>query len=496
MANIFTDWNQYIDAFITIYKDNNLNNLYDLYLHYYDEIINKKSNIDTYIIEHFLKLNTHNVLNNLLIYNGDFPLYHYHQYNLRKSNDNLLSYEQIIDNYYNSYQKIYNILHKCSMYNQNMLINILYNFIPNINNHNVINDLNNDLNDDFFNEDINNCKIMAFYIDILNKHYTIDVSMFKDIPAISYDNINNRYLYINKSFSYIILSNIKFYSHHLQNIDISNNIVGNLSSYNNIVGGNLIFNKWDEFYYMFSYNKNGCDLDYDIIKNKTNEFYISFYHIIKNILQENFIDDKTKFQDFVQEGFDKFIYNVCHYTDTMILHGDIINLDADDLYINYKNIIKLFKQYDNSLTPNLEPLFEKVYNNVDDDSFLITIENNENLIDDFYINENMTIYKQRAILLDCIIDIYKTDIKKSQNLDISKLLNIVSEPFEIIDLNDIIQDYYVYNIYKELFLYENWFDIEAKENPNISATYKKLRYMRLKYYSNYLKQFYGNPNDD
>ena len=488
MTNIFNDWNQYIDAFTTIYIDNNLNNLYDLYPVYYDEIINKKSNIDYYIIEHFLKINTNNLFYNLLIYNNSFPLYHYHQYNLTNSNADLLTYENILNNYYDSYQKIYNILHKCRMYNQTINFNIL--LIPYINNHNII----DNFNDDFFNEDINNCKIIAFYIDILSKHYTLDISMFKDIPAISYNNINNRYLYINKSFSYVILSNIKFYSHYLQNI---NKMAVKLSSTGNevlVVGANLIFNNWDEFYYMFNYNKNGCDLDYDIIKNKTDEFYLSFYHIIKYILHNKYINnnDKYKFKTFVQEGFDKFIYNVCHYTNTIILHGDIINLDADDLYINYTNIIKLFKLYNHSLTPNLEPLFEKVNNTVDDN----IITNNENLIDDFYITENMTIYKQRAILLDCIIDIYKKDIKKFDNLDNSKLLNIVSEPFEIIDLNDIIQDYVVYNIYKELLLYENWFNIEAKENSNINTTYKKLRYMRLKYYSNYLKQFYPNANDE
>jgi hypothetical protein len=280
-----------------------------------------------------------------------------------------------------------------------------------------------------------------------------------------------------------------------------------------IIGGSLIFNNWDDFYYMFNYNKNGCDLDYDIIKNNTNEFYLSFYNIIKYILQDNYKNNyknKNEFQTFVQEGFDKFIYNVCHYTDTMILHGDIVNLDYDDLYINYTNIIKLFKLYNNSLRPNLDPLFEKVYNNVDDNSLSNTINdldnyladylddnlNNDTLIDDFYINENLTIYQQRGVLLDCIISVFIKDSKKSEYLNQNELLNIVNEPYDIIDILDIIEDYYVYNIYTDLLKYENWVDIEAKKNPNINTTYKKLRYMRLKYYSTNLKQLYKNPNDE
>ena len=522
MTNIFNNWEQYIDAFTTIYIDNNHNNLYELYPNYYDEIINKKSNIDYYIIEHFLKINTNNLLKNLLVYNNSFPLYYYHQYNLTNSNSNLLSYENIINNYYNSYQKIYNILYKCRIYNQNLdnnsqiitttplksalNMNILYNSIPFIYNYNIINDFNNEL----FYEDITKCKIIAFYIDILIKHYIIDISIFKDIPAISYNNLNNRYLYINKSFSYIILSNIKFYSNYLQNIDN----ISNVKRLNmGIIGGSLIFNNWDDFYYMFNYNKNGCDLDYDIIKNNTNEFYLSFYNIIKYILQDNYKNNyknKNEFQTFVQEGFDKFIYNVCHYTDTMILHGDIVNLDYDDLYINYTNIIKLFKLYNNSLRPNLDPLFEKVYNNVDDNSLSNTINdldnyladylddnlNNDTLIDDFYINENLTIYQQRGVLLDCIISVFIKDSKKSEYLNQNELLNIVNEPYDIIDILDIIEDYYVYNIYTDLLKYENWVDIEAKKNPNINTTYKKLRYMRLKYYSTNLKQLYKNPNDE
>ena len=487
MAHIFNDWNQYIDAFTTIYIDNNLNNLYDLYPVYYDEIINKKSNIDYYIIKHFIQLNTNNILNDLLIYNGTFPLYHYHQYNLVNSNHNL-TYENLIDNYYDSYHKLYNILNIYYMYNKHLNINILYNSIPYINNHNIF----NDFNDDLFNEDINNCKIIAFYIDILSKHYTLDISIFKDIPSISYNNLNKRNLYINKSFSYVILSNIKFYSNYLQNIDFNIDINNN----NYIIGGGLVFNNWDEFFYMFNYNKNGCDLDYDIIKNKTTQFYLSFYNIIRYILYNEYKNNynKDEFKSFVQEGFDKFIYNVCHYTNTMILHGDIINLDADDLYINYTNIIKLFEHYNYEIIPNLEPLFEKVYQNISDD---IIITNYDTLIDDFNINENLTIYHQRAILLDCIIDIYQKYITKSKHLNTSNLLNIVSEPYEILDLNDIIEDYYSYNIFKDLLQYENWFYINAKENPNnINTTYKKLRYMRLKYYSNSLKRIYINPNDE
>ena len=135
-----------------------------------------------------------------------------------------------------------------------------------------------------------------------------------------------------------------------------------------------------------------------------------------------------------------------------------------------------------------------VYQNISDD---IIITNYDTLIDDFNINENLTIYHQRAILLDCIIDIYQKDIAKSKILNRSNLLNIVSEPYEILDLNDIIEDYYSYNIFKDLLQYENWFYINAKENPNnINTTYKKLRYMRLKYYSNSLKRIYINPNDE
>jgi len=509
MTNIFNHWNDYIDAFATIYIDNNLDNLYDLYPVYYDEIINKKSNIDYYIIKHFLSLNTNNLLYDLLIYNGTFPLYHYHQYNLIDANsydnnhdfityENLIhnnydSYQKLVHNYYDSYQKIYYILHIEYSYYQN--INILYNSIPYINNHNIF----NDFNDDLFTEDINNCKIIGFYIDILSKHYTLDISIFKDIPSISYNNLNNRHLYINKSFSYVILSNIKFYSNYLQNIDLKTYIkthnLGDLTSLNSFVGSSLIFNNWDEFFYMFNYNKNGCDLDYDIIKNTTSEFYLSFYHIIKYILHDkNINNNNNEFKSFVQEGFDKFIYNVSHYTNTMILHGDIINLDTDDLYINFNNIIELFKHYNYDIIPNLDPLFEKVYQNINDHSI---ITNYDTLIDDFYINENLTIYHQRAILLDCIINIYQKDIEKSKHLNKSNLLNIVSEPYEILDLNYIIEDYYIYNIFKDLLKYQNWVDIEAKENPNnINTTYKKLRYMRLKYYSNSLKQFYINPNDE
>jgi len=481
MANIFNDWNQYINAFTTIYIDNNHQYLYDLYPVYYDEIINKKSNIDYYIIKHFIQLNTNNILNDLLIYNGTFPLYYYHQYNLVNSNPNL-TYENLIDNYYDSYHKLYNIIYIYSYYNKHLNINILYNSIPYINNHNIF----NDFNDDLFNEDINNCKIIAFYIDILSKHYILDISIFKDIPSIAYNNLNRRHLYINKSFSYVILSNIKFYSNYLQTID--NN--------NYIIGGSLVFNNWDDFFYMFNYNKNGCDLDYDIIKNKTTQFYLSFYNIIRYILYNEYKNNynKDEFKRFVQEGFDKFIYNVCHYTETMILHGDIINLDADDLYINYTNIIKLFKHYNYEIIPNLDPVFEKVYQNINDYSIMT---NYDTLIDDFNINENLTIYQQRAILLDCIIDIYQKDIEKSKILNKSNLLNIVSEPYEILDINYIIEDYYVYNIFKDLLKYKNWFYIDAKENPdNINTTYKKLRYMRLKYYSNSLKRIYINPNDE
>jgi hypothetical protein len=120
-------------------------------------------------------------------------------------------------------------------------------------------------------------------------------------------------------------------------------------------------------------------------------------------------------------------------------------------------------------------------------------------IDDEFVSDKIqgdcdfTHYQNRGLLLDVIYETYIDDYNQWNKI-ISQI-NI----FNMNDNNDykyiinIIGDYYRYDLITDVKSYGKWENISAIEYPKSilkfggDLTYKNLRYMRLKYYSEFLK---------
>jgi len=364
-------------------------------------------------------VNPTKLLNELLYNNNLYPLIILYNKSMY-GNSEVISYNDLIEKYYIIHSKLNKIFLKLKRYGAILDINILYNTLQYINEQQG-NDLYIDNNN--FEIEIKKSHDIGIIIDILSKFYTIDIEIYRNIHTISYNDNNTKYLYKNKTFKYVLLSNIKFHSKYIQEK------LDELA----IVGGLIIFDNWNQFFYMFNYLKNGSDIDYYQFIYTTPEFYSSFYSTIKYILdtKHRYNNNIYVFDNFVQEGYDKFIYHICNYHDDLLLHDDVINLEADDLYINYSNIINLFNYYNTK--PNIKSIFDNV-----------TI--------DFMLNENISVYQQKTILFNCVYQIYIHNLVSLQYINDNKLLNVITYNNDQ-HINTIIKDYYQYDILKDLKQY-------------------------------------------
>ena len=477
-------WTKYTDELRELFTMILYHNIipHNIDYRYYLDNIQSDLTINVKIILQFIYINCNN-LNNLQKIFDDFlfmdditiisPLYFlYNLFLYHNTSKKPLTYYNIISNYNNMkyiFQKIFNEFIKCgTSFDINTLLSKLH----------FINDKSFYQNTINFSLEGEKSKIMGFIIDIISDYFIINENLlFEDLKNITpkvFDNTDETNIYY--TYRDHILKNIKAHSKFLQK-DIINPIIYN----------NIIFDNWDHLYY--------------IINNTNNPFLINisnhgYYDIIKYL-----IDDK-KFN--VQEGFDKFILTLSNLTDNKHLLKDakfsFEMMDNKDilLYLRnlYQKIINLFKT--KNVRPNIEPIFKKISLIHNDDNIINSsndkLLNVELMIDDEFVGDyDFTHYQNRAVLLDVI---YNTYINGSNKWDkIISQINI----FNNNDNNDykflynIIGDYYRYDLISDIKKYGGWENISDIEYPKIiikfggDFTYQNLRYMRLKYYSKFLK---------
>ena len=301
---------------------------------------------------------------------------------------------------------------------------------------------------------------------------------FRNIKAEQF-NINN-YTNRNKTFKEILLSNLKFSSKYIQK---------KCNDYN-ISGGNFIIENWDQFYYIFNYHILSTYKNNILFYQKTDEISTGFYSTIKYLLEVENLNP--------QEGFDKYIENVSTMDTTHeIMFSSTIR--TIDLRTTYRDIIKLFKMFD--VIPKLDPIFMKISNNYDDNN-LITIDVNPIIDDLTYYFDDIYIYQNRALLLDAILYNYRIDTIEWLKINDNVLSVFNTKIYDYKSIANIIRNYHALDIVKVLNKYADWNNIIAKQLPasnllpNQQLTYKEARFMRLKFYSRFLKQYFPNINDD
>ena len=378
------------------------------------------------------------------------------------------TYGDIMNNYILLNKKLDRIFNIFISNNALLDTNFIYDLLPDINNDDLY--MANDINDIFY------CKEIGLVIDILGTYYFDEIKNlieelgFDDIQAIPFnisdpDNIN-------QSYSKLFKSNLKFYSKFIQNI--TNDIT--------IVGGRIPFENWDSLYYMFNYKTNVV-YNY-IFFRKTHEIQEGFHSTIEYLLKNGFN---------AQEGFDKYIETLSNqYSDV-----ELINLQETKRI--HTKVIGLFKNYVNKV--NISPIFTKIFDQFNDDDIIDENSDINPLIDDISVG-NISAYHHRGILLDSIANNYIVSLTTWQMVKskvftkfdynvinkVKKYTDWTSLPNDMIDKIDRI---YGYNLIYEVNKYTDWSSLPALQNPiiliNNIYTYKDLRYMMLKYYSNFLQ---------
>jgi ribosomal protein L30E len=200
---------------------------------------------------------------------------------------------------------------------------------------------------------------------------------------------------------------------------------------------------------------------------------------MKELLEQGF--DK-------QEGYDKYITNIVYSNNSYINY----NNTKEVLY----NYIKIFIKYGVNL--NIESIFTS------------------NLSDIDFFHDVKRYYESRGKLLDVISQVCKSS---EYILNIETTFKYLSDVETNSDINKIIVDYlYITDFKKEINKYADWSNINATKytidmlvkNLNIDAdTYNEYDYLpndfklkdidifkTIKYYSNYLRETFPNPNDD
>ena len=512
---LFSTWVEFFRAMKDIYVDYIVDDNYKgQYQKYYKLIIDTKSIINIDIFEYLLA-NGQDAIEglNTFIYNDNLDTSLLYNFYIRVLYNTLsiqqfMDYSEIVDNnkhLQNILDKIFKLfLDAGSILNTNFILENL----PNINN----SDLYNGNNDVIIRHDIINCEKLGLLIDILsNNHYIIDLDILSsdisdiafvsqipnygvlphnlsNIPAISYDDENTDHLYENKMCSYVVLSNLKFYSQYIQ---YKSGMLG-------VIGSNVIFHNWDDFFYMFNYIKNGSENDYHNFINCTNEFTNGFYTTIKYILQDGYNkyiikNDKDEFINFAQEGLDKYIFHISKYNKDIFLSPNQFIFSQVELFNNYKNVIALFKEY--TIVPNISPIFSLINTDYTDDMIIKPkdLEADIDYIEDLTLDDDSTLYYIRGILLDSIADVYM-----GESIDwekINKKKSVKNGVNNITSLLGMIGDYYRYDMVKDVKKYADWNNIKAIELPlhfidpnNLqNIPYKILRFMRLKFYCNFLQ---------
>ena len=474
-------WDKYIyelrELFIMV--NNNIPNNID-YKYYLDNVESDLT-INIKIILHFINLHGHNLetiqnifdeflcVDNTTIKSPLYFLYYLFLYH--KTSKKSLTYYNIVSNYNNMksiFEKIFNEFKKCGvLFDINDLLNKLT-FIDNKSyyQYNIT-----------FSFEIEKSKIIAIIIDLISEYFINDNNIFINIiPNVfnSHDNTNGNFTYREH-----LLRNIKAHSKFLQK-DIVNPIINN----------NIIFNNWDHFFHIINNNIFQSFIDNNILTNILND---GLYDIIEYNIEVRKFD--------VQEGFDKFMLVFSNIADKNYILKKINILYNDEILLYLRNlytkIIKLFK--DKGTKPYIETIFEKISLIHNDDDIIKSHYDVKLGIDDEFVSDKIqgdcdfTHYQNRGLLLDVIYETYIDDY--NQWNEIISQINI----FNINDNNDykyiidIIGDYYRYDLITDVKSYGKWENISAIEHPKSilkfggGLTYKNLRYMRLKYYSEFLK---------
>ena len=505
--DLFSTWTEFFNAMKDIYVDIIIDNPYNgQYQTYYQSVLNSKSEINVLIIEYLLSLGQNPTEGlNTFVYNGNLSesiLYYFNKKVLYNTLDfHYLQYEEVIENNKHLNILLNRIFKLFFDAGATLNLNFLYNNLPNVvhlvvnlpNANNIFIANNYDL------DEFSKCPILGLLIDILSEnYYPIDITNITtlnldDIPAISFNDENQHSLFINKPYNYVLLSNLKFYSRYLQEKDKTKNP-------NKIIGGNVIFDTWDDFFYMFNYLTNFSENDYHDFINSTNEFTNGFYSIIKYMLYKDDLSD-DKFNNFAQEGLNKYIQNIANFPNYKYITQNNYIIFKTDLYKIYRNVIGLFKLY--NVNPNIEPILTIINNEFNDDEiinqkFLDQLKNDEldtNYLDideleDFAIDNEYTVYGLRGLLLDSIYNIYINESIDWEKIKADKLAHNIFDNNDI-SLLGILSDYYRYDYISDIAKYADWHNIIAQEYPikyitdnNLqNITFKTARFMRLKFFS-------------
>jgi hypothetical protein len=505
--DLFSTWTEFFNAMKEIYVDIIIDTPYNgQYQTYYQAVLRTKSEINVLIIEYLLSLGQNPTEGlNTFVYNGNLSesiLYYFNKKVLYNTLDfHYLQYEEVIQNN-NHLQNLLNEIFKLFFdAGATLNLNFLYNNLPDANNIFITN--NYDL------EEFSKCPILGLLIDILSEnYYPIDITNIttlnlSDIPAISFNDENQHSLFINKPYNYVLLSNLKFYSGYLQK-------KSNIKETNKIIGGNVIFDTWDDFFYMFDYLTNFSENDYHDFINSTNEFTNGFYSIIKYMLYKEYnkLNDKSddKFYHFAQEGLNKYIQNIANFPNYKYITQNNYIIFRTDLYKIYRNVIGLFKLY--NVNPNIEPILTIINNEFNDDEiinqeFLDQLKNDDDFqyyldideLEDFAIDNEYTVYGLRGLLLDSIYNIYINESIDWEKIKADKLAHNIVDNNDI-SLLGILSDYYRYDYISDIAKYADWNSIIAQEYPikyiidnNLqNITFKTARFMRLKFFSNFLNR--------
>ena len=253
----------------------------------------------------------------------------------------------------------------------------------------------------------------------------------------------------------------------------------NMTYYNEDLG-KFTYHNWDDFYYVLVDNleedpQHGDDIRFPRFSTRKE----NPIDIMKELLEQGF--DK-------QEGYDKYITNIVYSNNSYINY----NNTKEVLY----NYIKIFIEYGVNL--NIESIFTS------------------NLSDIEIFDDVKRYYESRGKLLDVISQVCKSS---EYILNIETTFKYLSDVETNSDINKIIVDYlYITDFKKEINKYADWSNINATKytidmlvkNLNIDAdTYNEYDYLpndfklknidifkTIKYYSNYLRETFPNPNDD
>jgi len=447
---------------------------------YYLDNIQSDLTINIKIILQFININCNNIqkifddflfMDDITIISPIYLLYNLFLYH--NTSKKPLTYYNIISNYNNMkyiFQKIFKEFKKCgASFDINNLLSKL----------NFIDEKSYYINTINFTLEVEKSKIIALIIDLISEYFLINEDLifedFKNITPKVFDNNDET----NQNYTYRdhLLKNIKAHSKFLQK-DIINPIIHN----------NIIFDNWNHFFYII----NNISF-HPFYKNTLND---GFYDIIKYLIEDKNLN--------VQEGFDKFILTFSNLANkNQLLNDHKFSFEMMDnknilLYLRnlYQKIINLFKS--KNAKPNINPIFEKISLIHNDDDIINSSDDKlldvQLMIDDKFVGDyDFTHYQNRAVLLDVIYETYINDWHEWN--EIVSQINI----FNMNDNNDykflynIIGDYYRYDLISDIKKYGEWEKISDIQYPKIiikfggDFTYKNLRYMRLKYYSEFLK---------